>query len=347
MGRVLRRLSILIVVGILLLLPLAYSQNNLTITSSTNKPQYTLSDTVTIMGRVLDNQSNPLPGATVSIQVNDPYGTTIHIQLTFSDQLGAYRDSFALSPNSPQGLYQVYVSVSKSGYENAQSHLQFEVLPSTVTTTITTASSQTTTTSSLSNVTTSKCFIATATYGSEVSPEVALLRNFRDADIVETLAGSSFMIAFNAFYYSFSSQVATVIASNILLRTMMKIILYPMIGILFLTNQVFIGLSFRPELAVIVSGIFASFAAGMVYLGPIIIVVTRLAGYRRFPGLRAKAALIADLCVSLTVLLNVAEALRLRQLLIFVTSATVLAYLMLGGAHLSIWHHTVEDRFRS
>ena len=40
------------------------------------------------------------------------------------------------------------------------------------------------------------CFIATATYGSEVSPEVQILRNFRDNSLAKTRTGSSFLIIF-------------------------------------------------------------------------------------------------------------------------------------------------------
>src|SRR5208337_3548738 len=52
------------------------------------------------------------------------------------------------------------------------------------------------------------CLIATATYGSALSPEVQFLRNFRDHAILQTFAGSSFMMIFNDWYYSFSPQVS-------------------------------------------------------------------------------------------------------------------------------------------
>ncbi len=59
-----------------------------------------------------------------------------------------------------------------------------------------------------------RCIIATAAYGSELAPQVQTLRNFRDAAILKTKAGSAFMIAFNTWYYSFSPQVANQIAHN-------------------------------------------------------------------------------------------------------------------------------------
>jgi len=326
-----RKLIVFAVLGILLLLPLAYSQSAMTVSAATNKPQYTPGENVTITGRALDNQSNPVVGAGVSIQVNNPQGTTIQIQLTFSDQSGGYVDSFALASDSPQGQYEVFVTASKSGFENAQTHLQFSVLPLTVTISTTAPSTQTTTTSSQTSNPPSKCFIATATYGSELSPEVALLRNFRDADVMHTLAGSNFMVAFNTLYYSFSPQVASFIASNSYLRATMKIILYPLIGILYVTSRIFTKLAFNPELAVTVCGIFASSAIGMVYLGPILVALTKLTNHRRFLDRTESLLFISASCISSTVLLAVAEFAHLSLLGTIATAAVVLCYIILGG----------------
>jgi peptide/nickel transport system substrate-binding protein len=44
------------------------------------------------------------------------------------------------------------------------------------------------------------CVIATATFGSELSPEVQFLRTFRDQKVMVTFAGSQFMVVFNASY---------------------------------------------------------------------------------------------------------------------------------------------------
>ena len=48
------------------------------------------------------------------------------------------------------------------------------------------------------------CLIATATYGSELSPQIQQLRELRDNQLLNTESGTSFMNAFNEFYYSFS-----------------------------------------------------------------------------------------------------------------------------------------------
>ena len=109
--------------------------------------------------------------------------------------------------------------------------------------------------------------IATATYGSELSPEVQLLRNFRDNQILKTAAGSAFMIAFNAWYYSFSPAVASQISTSPAEMTVMKGVLYPLIGILKFSSLTFSVANALPELAALLSGLVASSLIGVVYVG--------------------------------------------------------------------------------
>ena len=77
-----------------------------------------------------------------------------------------------------------------------------------------------------------KCVIATATFGSEAAPAVQFLRNFRDNLVLKTSAGSAFMQVFNAWYYSFSPYVAQFIASNDPVRAPVRVLLYPLLGVL-------------------------------------------------------------------------------------------------------------------
>jgi hypothetical protein len=111
------------------------------------------------------------------------------------------------------------------------------------------------------------CLIATATYGSEVAPEVQLLRNFRDDEIMSTQAGRQFMIVFNAWYYSFSPGIAIHISTHPAERAVLKGVLYPLIGILALSSATFSVLHGEPEIAVLVSGLVASFLIGAFYIG--------------------------------------------------------------------------------
>jgi len=111
-----------------------------------------------------------------------------------------------------------------------------------------------------------RCLIATAAYGSELSPEVQFLRSFRDDSLLKTKTGSSFMVAFNAWYYSFSPTVAQLISEQSDLRTATKFMLYPLIGILRIGGEAFYLFPANPEAAAVVSGLLVSSLIGVVYL---------------------------------------------------------------------------------
>ncbi|WP_455369562.1 CFI-box-CTERM domain-containing protein [[Eubacterium] cellulosolvens] len=114
-----------------------------------------------------------------------------------------------------------------------------------------------------------QCVIATATYGSELSPEVQFLREFRDQDIMHTMAGREFMTVFHGWYYSFSPNIASVIAENPMMQNIFKILLYPLIGILHLSAATYSMLNFNSEIAVVMAGFMASALIGVVYFSPI------------------------------------------------------------------------------
>lgn len=112
----------------------------------------------------------------------------------------------------------------------------------------------------------SPCIIATATFGSELAPEVQFLRGFRDQQIMQTFAGSNFMTVFNAWYYSFSPAVAQYEYTHSTTRFMIKQALYPLMGILHLASSTYALLGFEPEAAALVAGIIASSLIGVAYL---------------------------------------------------------------------------------
>jgi peptide/nickel transport system substrate-binding protein len=122
----------------------------------------------------------------------------------------------------------------------------------------------------------SGCFIATATYESELSPQVQFLRGFRDNAVLSTFAGNQFMKVFNSFYYSFSPDVADSIRGDNTVRSLMKGVLYPLVGVLQVSETVFSALSFNPELAIVTTGFVASaFIAGIYFL-PLSLVISYL-----------------------------------------------------------------------
>ncbi len=73
------------------------------------------------------------------------------------------------------------------------------------------------------------CLIATATYGSELAPQVQLLREIRDNSLLNTESGTVFMKTFNEFYYSFSPTIADYERENPYLKEAVKLAITPMI----------------------------------------------------------------------------------------------------------------------
>jgi len=82
------------------------------------------------------------------------------------------------------------------------------------------------------------CLIATATYGSELAPQVQLLREIRDNTVLQTQSGTSFMTAFNQFYYSFSPAIADYERENTIFKETVKLTLTPLLVSLTLLQHV-------------------------------------------------------------------------------------------------------------
>jgi hypothetical protein len=182
------------------------------------------------------------------------------------------------------------------------------------------------------------CYIATATYGSELSPEVQLLREFRDRNVLRTFAGREFMSVFNMVYYSFSPQVARTISTNEHLRTMMRYVLYPLIGILWATQQIYSAFAFSPEGAVVIAGIFAGSLIGLVYASPVILCISFAIAraFRRRPT-RAQVYMSLPFLAIATSLIIVSELTSFVLLMQVSTSLLMLTTWALPGIALSAW----------
>jgi len=81
------------------------------------------------------------------------------------------------------------------------------------------------------------CLIATAAYGSELAPQVQLLREIRDNTVLQTQSGTSFMTAFNQFYYSFSPAIADYERENTVFKETVKLTLTPLLASLTLLQH--------------------------------------------------------------------------------------------------------------
>jgi len=175
----------------------------------------------------------------------------------------------------------------------------------------------------------SPCLIATATYGSALAPQVQFLRDFRDQHIMNTFAGSNFMTAFNAWYYSFSPAVAQYESQTPAARSVAKVVLYPLMGILQFSESTFVAFGSASEIGALAAGLVAGALIGLTYLAiPILCVLWPL---RRRIGTAAKARLMRTIACMLALLFlgfAIAETFTLPILMMLSSAALVLVSLV-------------------
>jgi YVTN family beta-propeller protein len=76
------------------------------------------------------------------------------------------------------------------------------------------------------------CLIATAAYGTELAPQVQLLREIRDNTLFSTAFGTSFMSGFNTLYYSFAPTIADWERESPMFKETIKTLITPMLSTL-------------------------------------------------------------------------------------------------------------------
>ena len=114
------------------------------------------------------------------------------------------------------------------------------------------------------------CLIATATFGSELAPQVQQLRELRDNHLLNTESGTLFIESFNQFYYSFSPYIADYERENPIFREMVKLVITPMISSLSILNYV----DMDSERSVLGYGISLILLNAMMYVGiPAVVIV--------------------------------------------------------------------------
>ena len=173
----------------------------------------------------------------------------------------------------------------------------------------------------------SGCLIATAAFGSELAPQVQFLREYRDNTIMTTVAGSSFLNAFNTVYYTFSPTVADSERTHPLLQETVRAGISPLLGILQIAKFSTIG---NNNLSVILSGIMASSLIGATYLWPAGLVIKSVRESRK-PNPKIILAVISGV-LSLTL---ISLVIGNTQFIMITTSATVLTFVGLGAIYSS------------
>jgi len=171
----------------------------------------------------------------------------------------------------------------------------------------------------------SRCLIATAAYGSELSPQVNFLREFRDEIVFSTYSGSRFMTVFNSFYYSWSPGVAKLVRESELLAGFVRISLIPLLTILGAGTYICSGNV--NEASIIFTGILMSFSIGAVYLGPPFMIISRK--FKFLGGPELSKSLIAALMIS-CVFLAIGISFTFSYVVMLFSSSLVLSSLLLA-----------------
>jgi len=112
------------------------------------------------------------------------------------------------------------------------------------------------------------CLIATATYGTELAPQIQQLREIRDQKLMKTESGQLFLNYFNEFYYSFSPHIADYERENPVFKEAVKIVITPMLSTLSILNYA------DSELEIITYGVSLIFLnIGMYFVAPALVLV--------------------------------------------------------------------------
>ena len=102
-----------------------FAAGEMQIQASFNPTQTDRGILVAISGRVFEPNNLSVSNAVISIQVNNPEGTSILVAIKYTNPSGAFQDTFLLPPNSPAGNYTAYLVADKPGYETAHLTLAF------------------------------------------------------------------------------------------------------------------------------------------------------------------------------------------------------------------------------
>ena len=246
-----------IVLFLLLLIPLmltpAFSQSLITFDVDTTK--FTPGEIVELDGQV----QSGLEGQPVAVEIKDADGNLILIRTVTSDGNGEFTLKFKVPNSATSGKFDIVTNMEINGdaFSEITSADESGVTENIIVSTI---SNETPTADTKPNCgtgtvekdgqcvvdttsqTTEKskgggCLIATATYGSEMAPQVQQLRELRDNQLLQTESGSAFMGTFNDVYYSFSPIIADYERENPYFKDAVKLAITPMISSLSLMEN--------------------------------------------------------------------------------------------------------------
>jgi len=202
-------MKVIFLLSLLLLLPVA-SASAYEITIDTNKESYKGGDTVKLSGTV----DGGVQGDFIALEIKNTKGDIIVIRTVELGSGGTYTLDFKLPKSETTQELEIVANTQINNEKVTETATVLQV------------------SESISNSQGGGCLIATATYGSELAPQVQLLREIRDNTVLSTDSGVSFMGSFNQFYYSFSPIIADYERENPLFQEAVKLIITPMISTL-------------------------------------------------------------------------------------------------------------------
>ena len=238
-----------IILFLLLLIPLiltpAFSQSLITFDVDTTK--FTPGEIVELHGTV----ESGLEGQPVAVEIKDADGNLILIRTITSDGNGEFTLKFKVPSNAASGEFDIVTNLEIDGDAFSEitsadeSGVTENVIVSTISNEKANCGEGTVEKNGQCVVDTQTqekskgggCLIATATYGSEMAPQVQQLRELRDNKLLNTASGTQFMSTFNDIYYSFSPIVADYERENPLFKETIKLAITPMISSLSLMEN--------------------------------------------------------------------------------------------------------------
>lgn len=249
------------------------------LTFDANKSNYKPGDIVIINGTSKDSPDQP-----VAVEVKDPSGNILVIRTVQTDSNGNFQLEFKLPQTAPSGNYNITTNAQVNGStvtetkQIVQSNVS-SIASGTSQSAAQPIASNTSQTAQSTVQTTSapfggRCLIATAAFGSDISPQVQFLREFRDQRIQSTEAGASFMTVFNTWYYSFSPYVADYERHQPWLQDTVRTAVYPLLGILTASEKAYAVMP--GDYGSLSAGLIASSMIGAVYFWPFALSVKQI-----------------------------------------------------------------------
>ena len=199
----------------MILLSLTFSQSFAAeIIFDSTTQSYSAGDVVDLTGNI----PGGIEGDLVAIEVKSPSGEIILVRTIELGSEGSYSLKFRIPLSGESGMYGISTNVSVEEISETTIQNEFDSQPT--------------------SGDGGGCLIATATYGSELAPQVQQLRELRDNKLLQTEFGTNFMGMFNDVYYSFSPIIADYERENPVFKEMVKLAITPMISSLSILNYV-------------------------------------------------------------------------------------------------------------